>query len=422
MQPIRTDIGHNPRVLQLNSRDQLRAELLNVGAEPSEVEEKIARGTYCILKLQDVSLTLARLLYQELVMEGGQVVTAARLEHSGEGTTAVLLCGTRYQFEHLLVRLRWQESDELDLLAAEINAALDHSANPPRPFEIGVTNFVWGSRTYIMGILNLTPDSFSGDGLMREGDSEAEFIKRVVARAQELIADGADILDIGGESTRPGAQPLEPQVELDRVLPVLHALRDTMNSPLSIDTRHANVAEAALTAGANLVNDVTSLSDSQMIQVIAHHSAPAVIMHNRLMPERRPLEHEDFIGEMLADLRKQLERAMDGGLNADRILIDPGLGFGKSVRQNLEIINRLGEFRSLGCPVLIGPSRKGFISQAISVSSAERLEGTTAAVALGITRGADMIRVHDVQAIARVAKMTDEITKNRTHFKNGSRL
>lgn len=412
MLPIRTDLGHNPRVLQLNNRDQLRAELLNVGAESSEFEEKIARGTYCILKLQNVSLTLARLLYQELVMEGGQVVTAARLEHSGAGTTAVLLCGTRYQFEHLLVRLRWQESDELDLLAAEIDAALDHSANPPRPFDIGGTNFVWGSRTYIMGILNLTPDSFSGDGLMREGDSEAEFVKRVVARAQGLIADGADILDIGGESTRPGAQPLEPQAELVRVLPVLHALRDTMNTPLSIDTRHADVAEAALAAGAKLVNDVSGLSDSQMIQVIAHHSAPAVIMHNGLLPERRHLEHEDFIGVMLADLRKLLERAMDGGINADRILIDPGIGFGKSTRQNLEIINRLGEFRSLGCPILIGPSRKGFISQAISVPTAERLEGTTAAVALGITRGADVIRVHEVQAMARVAKMTDSILKS----------
>lgn len=414
MQPIRVDTRHNPRVLQLNTREQLRAELLIVGAESSDLDEKIARGTYNILKLENVSLTLARLLYQELVMEGGQVVTAARLEHSGEGTTPVLLCGTRYQFEHLLVRLRWQESDELDLLAAEINAALNFTANPPRPFDIGGVNFVWGSRTYILGILNLTPDSFSGDGLMREGDTEQAYIKRVVARAQELIAEGADILDIGGESTRPGARPVEPQVELDRVLPVLRALRDRIKIPLSIDTRHAEVAEAALAAGANMVNDVTGLSDSQMKKIIARHSVPAVIMHNRLLPERRPLDRPDFIGEMLAGLRQQLERATDGGIDADRILIDPGIGFGKSTRQNLEIINRLGEFRSLGWPILIGPSRKGFISQAISVPTAERLEGTASAVALGITRGADMIRVHDVQAMVRVAKMTDAISKSNS--------
>ncbi len=410
----------NPRVLQLHTNEQLRAALVRVGAESSEtsLSEKIARGTFHILKLEAVSLPLARLLYQELVMEGGQVVTAARLEHSGPGTTDVLLCATRYQFAHLFVRLRWQPEEELHLLADELERTLDNFEQVSfTSTQIGPTNFAWGSRTYVMGILNVTPDSFSGDGLIQPGDSTEQSIARIVARGQQFIDDGADLLDIGGESTHPNAEPVDANTEMARLLPVIEALAKEVRVPLSVDTYKAQVARAALAAGAHLVNDVWGLGfDLDMKRAVAESGAAVVIMHNwsRRPDEATPPREQsgdDFIGAIMRELRAQVETALQAGVRAERILIDPGLGFGKTVEQNLQIVSHLSEFKSLGYPILIGPSRKGFISRTLEVPIDQRAEGTAAAISVGITRGADMIRVHDVKIMTRVARMTDAMIR-----------
>lgn len=394
------------RVLQLYTPEQIRAELFKVGAALS-LDEKIARAEFRILKLERVSLALARLLYQELVIEGGQVVTAPRLEHVGAGETDVLLCATRYQFNHLFVRLRWQPSDELNLLAEEMERALDAFVVCPPRLRLGQTNFDW-QRTYVMGILNVTPDSFSGDALIRPDDTTDLFVARTLEKAHALADAGADILDIGGESTRPGAIPTDAETELKRVVPVLDALRRETAVPLSIDTSKAAVADAALNAGAVLVNDVTGLrGDAEMARIVASHNAAVVLLHNG-KPDANAY---DFISAMLDDLRVQLENAANAGIDAARIWIDPGLGFGKTTAQNLEIINRLGEFRVLGCPLLIGPSRKGFISRATGVNVPERAEGTVAALVVGIVRGANIVRVHDVAAMTRAAKMADALVR-----------
>jgi dihydropteroate synthase len=256
-----------------------------------------------------------------------------------------------------------------------------------------------------MGILNVTPDSFSGDGLMQTEDTAAQWTERAVARAETLLAAGADILDLGGESTRPGATPVDAETELERILPVIRALR-ARGASLSVDTTKARVADAALNAGAAMVNDVTGLrGDADMARVIAAYNAAVVLMHNG----KQDAGARDFLSAMLDDLRAQMDAALDAGIDAARILIDPGLGFGKTTAQNLEILNRLGEFRVLGCPLLIGPSRKGFISKATGVAVDERDAGTAAAVALGIARGANLVRVHDVERMARTAKMADAI-------------
>ncbi len=397
------------RVLQLYTPRELCAELERVGAD-SSVEEKIARAQFHVLKLERVSLTLARLLYQELVMEGGQVVTAPRLDHVGEGETDVLLCATRYQFNHLLVRLQWQPLEELHLLADALERALNHFTSPPPALELSSTRFDW-TRTYLMGILNVTPDSFSGDALMQTNDSEAEMGARVVHRAHELVADGADILDIGGESTRPGSTPVDAETELRRVMPAVRALKNETPIPLSIDTSKARVADAALNAGAHLINDVTGLrGDAEMKRVLAAHHAPVVIMHNWMRRER-PQNVSDVLGTIIDELRAQIDVALDAGISEKNIIIDPGLGFGKTTMENLEILNRLAELRVFGLPVLIGPSRKGFISKATGVEVDERAEGTAAAVAVGIVRGANIVRVHDVKAMARVARMADAILR-----------
>jgi len=403
------------RVLQLAAPDQIRAELERVGADSSvatALDEQQARAEFHIVKLEHASLALARLLYQELVMEGGQVVTPPRLEHVGEGETAVLLCATRYQFAHLLVRLRWQPSEELQLLADELERALERFVSPPPALDLGGTRFAWGSRTHIMGILNITPNSFSGDGLIQAGDTMEDTTARVLARAHQLIEEGADILDIGGESTHPRAEPIDADTELARVLPIVQAMTKEFRVPLSIDTRKASVAHAALDAGASMINDVTGLRGaSDMARVIAEHHAAVVITHNGTS------DAQDTLGAILRDLRGQIQLAQSAGIPALHILIDPGLGFGKSPTQNLEILNRLGELRVLGYPILIGPSRKGFISKTIDVPVEEREEGTAAAISVGILRGANIVRVHDVKAMTRVARMTDAILHSQSNLK-----
>jgi dihydropteroate synthase len=391
------------RVLQINTPQAVRAELERVGADLS-LSGLLARAEFFWIKVERVSLALARFLYQELEIEGGQVVTPPRLEHVGEDETDALLCATRYQFNHLLVRLRWQPSEELQLLSDNLERALDQFTNPPPALVLRDTRFDWNARTYIMGILNLTPDSFSGDALMQSGDTEAQTIARAVARAKQLVNDGADLLDIGGESTRPHAVPVDAQTELQRVLPVVRALQNEIAVPLSIDTSKAKVADAALDAGALLVNDVSGMRDADMARVVAAHGAAVVLMHNRKLDALA-----DTLRAVVDELRILDERAQDAGIAPSRILLDPGLGFGKSPAQNLELLNRVGELRAFGHAILIGPSRKGFISKAIGVPADERVEGTAAAIAIAIARGANMARVHDVKMMARIAHMTDAI-------------
>ena len=278
----------------------------------------------------------------------------------------------------------------------------------------------WGKRTYVMGILNITPDSFSGDGLLGGGDVSLQV---VLEKARQMIADGADILDVGGESTRPGAQPVSLQEELERVVPVLQALAKETGVLISVDTYRAAVAEAALQAGAHLVNDVWGLhADPELAGVAARYAAPVVLMHNRSAWANAEIKERlggRYVGtpydNLLEDVkREQLESvalALKAGIPPEHIILDPGIGFGKTVEQNLELLNRMGELRALGYPLLLGPSRKSFIGYTLNLPPDQRLEGTAAAVAVGIVRGADIVRVHDVAFMSRVARMTDAIVR-----------
>lgn len=268
----------------------------------------------------------------------------------------------------------------------------------------------WGRRTYLLAVLNITPDSFSGDGLA--GDVGA-----VVARASQAAADGADWLDVGGESTRPGATPVSAEEELARVVPVIRALRDAVDLPISIDTRRAAVAAAALEAGAVLVNDVSGLTfDPDLAGVVADAGVPVVLQHMRGVPAtmQQLAEYEDVVEEVVRELRERLDTAQAAGIAREQCLVDPGLGFAKRTPHNLELLRRLGELRSLGAPLLVGPSRKRFIGDVVGGEPDDRLEGTAAAVALCIVGGADVVRVHDVKAMARVARLTDAVVRGWT--------
>jgi dihydropteroate synthase len=284
----------------------------------------------------------------------------------------------------------------------------------------------WGSRTYVMGILNVTPDSFSGDGLLAvpaDLDVARESLPRALGQARRFLAAGVDLLDVGGESTRPGAQQVGADEELARVVPVIEALRRESDALISIDTYKASVAEAALNAGADIVNDVWGFrADPDLAAVAARHQAPAILMHNRSKPGNADVQARlggRYVGmeyaNLLEDVKRELMESVDiaraAGIPDEHILLDPGIGFGKTVEQNLELINRLDEIRSLGFPVLLGPSRKSFIGYTLDLPPDQRAEGTAAAVAVGVTRGADIVRVHDVEMMVRVARMTDAIVR-----------
>ena len=286
--------------------------------------------------------------------------------------------------------------------------------------QIGNHTFDWGSRTYLMGILNVTPDSFSGDGIFAQGEA----VSISVAQARAFLASHADILDIGGESTRPGSQPVDAASEKERVIPVIEAiLKEFPSALISIDTYKADVAEAALNAGARIVNDVWGLrADPHLAAVAAKHNAPVILMHNRSNPASVEVkaqlgnayvgaEYENLIEDVKRELMDSVALARRAGIPDERIILDPGIGFGKTVAHNLELIRRLDEIRALGFPVLLGPSRKSFIGYTLDLPPSQRMEGTAAAVAVGITRGADIVRVHDVQPISRVVKMTDAIVR-----------
>jgi len=299
-----------------------------------------------------------------------------------------------------------------------------------KPLSIGKHTFDWGARTYVMGILNITPDSFSGDGLLPPPDSPPVNgggeggVKIAVEQARSFLASGADVLDVGGESTRPGSEPVNAEAEMARVIPVIEALsKEFPNALISIDTYKATVAEAALKAGAHIINDVWALrADPKLAGVAAKYNAPVILMHNRSNPAtvevREQLgnayigaEYDNLIEDVKRELMDSVRIAEQAGVESDRIILDPGIGFGKTVSHNLELIRRLDEIRSLGYPVLLGPSRKSFIGFTLDLPPDQRVEGTAATVSVGITRGADIIRVHNVEYMARVAKMTDALVR-----------
>ena len=269
----------------------------------------------------------------------------------------------------------------------------------------GNTEFRWGERTYVMGICNLSPDSFSGDGLGND-------VEAAVAQAKRFVAEGADIIDVGGESTRPGMEPEsvgDIDDELRLVIPVIERLASEISVPTSIDTYKSGVASRAVKAGAVMINDIWGLKrDPGIAQVAAETGVPIILMSNQ-----RDTPCPDIMPELLSDLQRGISMAMQAGVPESDIIIDPGIGFGKTLEQNLEIIRRLAELKSLGRPILLGSSRKSMIGRVLDLPPDQRLEGTAATVAIGIANGADIIRVHDVKQMLRVCQMSDAIIRRR---------
>jgi dihydropteroate synthase len=297
----------------------------------------------------------------------------------------------------------------LSKLSERIRVAVDSATSSVSYWVCGRHRIEIGRRTIIMGILNVTPDSFSDGGLYMDPDS-------AVRRAVEMVEEGADIIDVGGESTRPGADPVPVEEEMRRVIPVISRLvKEIPDIPISVDTYKAEVARAAVEEGASIVNDISAMRmDPKMVDVLSESSVGVVLMHMKGTPKDMQLNprYDHPISEIYEFLQERVEFAEARGIDRSRIVVDPGIGFGKDLGHNLEIIRRVWEFRSLGFPVLIGPSRKSFIGKVLGLPVDERVEGTGAVVSIAIAYGADIVRVHDVKEMARVARMADSIVRD----------
>jgi dihydropteroate synthase len=273
---------------------------------------------------------------------------------------------------------------------------------------IGPRTFVWGKRTYVMGILNVTPDSFSGDGLFRPG---GETVKAALERARLMVEEGADLIDVGGESTRPGHEPVDADEERRRIVPVIAALREAMpDLAISVDTTKPIVAEAAIGAGAGMVNDVWGVGeDDTLIRLAARRGVPIVLMHNR-----REANYTDVVAEVVAELGLATERAVAAGIPRENVIIDPGFGFGKTIEHNLTVLRDLAALKAVGRPILLGTSRKSTLGRVLDLPPLERVEATMATTALGVASGVDIVRVHDIRPNVRSARMADAIVRGNT--------
>lgn len=420
----------NLRVLAVPDAAAVAAEIARIEPYAAQVARNTPKGIFRVVRADGLSYVTAILLKQELlVLDADGVISPEVYLGDRDATTDIVIFATQRQYETLLSRLSAFKLPELDAFAAELEAALHvWSATERGALKLRDRTLRWGERTYVMGILNITPDSFSGDGLRTE---QSAVVARALTQAHEFAAAGVDILDVGGESTRPGAQPVGADEERARVVPVIAALRQELDLPISIDTWKAEVAAAALDAGADLVNDVWGLRlppdssgtggwDLAMAALVHERGVPLILMHNRgaqasvsAVGGHYPrVAYDDLLAELARELRECIAFAREQGIQPGQIIIDPGIGFGKTPAQNIELLRRLSELRSLGYPLLLATSRKSFIGLALGGAPPhERVEGTAATVALGIQAGADIVRVHDVAAIVRVARMTDALVR-----------
>jgi dihydropteroate synthase len=381
-------------------------EMKFVHSDPAGIRLMASKAIHRVIKLKGIRPPVANIIKQEMLSFGGEAATAYGSINHSVSATDILILGTLKQLQQLMQKLK-QHQFGLPRLAEEMAEALNNYDATPKAIKIGKRMFGFGKRTYIMGVLNITPDSFSDGGKYLK-------LEQAVEQAKRLWEEGADIIDVGGESTRPGARPISVQEEKKRVLPVIERLTRDNKYLISIDTTKAEVAEAALSSGAQMVNDISGLRfDPRLAKIVAKFKVPLCIMHIKGKPRKmqeNPV-YSDLMSEIINYLAEGLEIAKKNGILPEKIMIDPGIGFGKTLDHNLEILRHLQTLKGLGRPIMIGTSRKSFIGKTLGLPVEERGAGTAASVAIAIMNGADFIRVHDVRQMARVAKMTDAIIR-----------
>jgi dihydropteroate synthase len=378
-----------PHVIILRNREEVRAALKRARVSPPGIDLMVGKGLFRAVAVRGIDVRAANILKQEMLSRGGEVATSREVYELGGGSADCVVMGTLTQFERLLPKLS-QQPFGLRKLAASLEAALRHFEQPVPACHPGLD---FSQSPLLMGVLNVTPDSFSdgGDFLDREAAVQA---------ARQMVEQGAALIDVGGESTRPGSDPLSLEEELARVLPVVRSLAAEMPGHISVDTYKAKVAAAALEAGAFMINDISALRlDPEMVAVVRDADCPVILMHMQGTPKtmQEAPTYEDVVEEVYAFLLERLEWAVGQGLREENLLVDPGIGFGKTLAHNLELLRNLEVFRSLGRPVVVGSSRKRFLGEILGVSEPkQRDEATAATTVLAVLAGAHVVRVHRV--------------------------
>lgn len=397
------------KIIEIKSLEEAAAIFRKIGVDPYGIGAMAQKTVNINILLEKQPCKVANIIKQEMLSLGGDAAVARGSVACSIPASDVLIMGTVKQVLFLAAKIEKQPFG-LDVIARDILETLKNINRNEFVLKTSRREIALGERTLVMGILNVTPDSFSDGGIFYSPDKAIEHGRR-------MAEEGADIIDIGGESTRPGSASVPAHVELKRVIPVIEGLTKKIKIPVSIDTKKAKVAGQAVDAGAEIVNDVSALNgDRKMAQTVADKRAALVLMHMRGKPagmQKGNLEYNDLMGEIAEYLKKSCDKAIKAGVKKNSIVIDPGIGFGKTLQDNYRIINNLSGLKALGLPVLIGTSRKSFIGNVTGDEPRERLEGTAATVAAAIMNGCNIVRVHDVAAMKKVAAITDAIVHAR---------
>ena len=397
--------GHNPRLVWVESLPDARKLLHDLGSDKGGVAIMSRKMKYAVVSVENVQARAANIIKQVMLSKGGECATPRDVLLKSTEPVRVIMMGTVTQFSQAVKNISVQPFG-LAGLAAELKVLFREvfpDSETAREIVAGAHHLPLGSRTLVMGVLNVTPDSFSDGGQYDKFEGARD-------RALAIAREGADIVDIGGESTRPGADAASLDEELKRTVPVIESVAGEIGVPISIDTCKAEVARRALDAGASIVNDISGLRfDPDMLKLVAERGVPVVIMHMQGTPRdmQEDPTYDDVVGDISRFLRTRAELAVEAGVEREKIIVDPGIGFGKTLEHNLEIMRRIAEFRSLGYPLMLGTSRKSFIGAVLDRPAEERLMGSASTVAFAIARGVDIVRVHDVAEMLDVVRMAD---------------
>ena len=391
------------RCLRITNANEAIQQMKRVGVDPTGVKLMEGKTLHFNLKVEGIDPRTANLLKQEMLSMGGDVAVDGRGLDCSTQQTDALLMGNQKHFEKLILKL--EQYPDLHPLCLSIKATIKNISKTHYSIRCRKQTFTLGKKTLLMGVLNVTPDSFSDGGLFFDKE-------KAISHGLRMAEEGADIIDIGGESTRPGSKPLELEEELRRVIPVIESIAKEVDVPISIDTYKSAVAQRAIWAGAEIINDISGLHfDPGLAQVAAKEDLPLILMHIRGIPEtmQKNVHYDSLLSEVLQSLKDSIQRAESAGIDPGQIIVDPGIGFGKTLVDNLLIIKNLFEFRILGKPILLGTSRKTFIGKILNAQVTDRLEGTLSSIAIGVLNGAHIIRSHDVLQSKKVIAMADAI-------------
>jgi dihydropteroate synthase len=399
----------NFRIREINLKDkEIEKYLDKLNVHPIGISIMKDKMTLKLIKVEEIDSRGANILKQECLSLGGDCAIPHDAYQLKKENFECIIIGTISMYKKLIPKLKLQPFG-LKILGEELEKVL--FSEKITKTKIGNKIFEWGKRTYVMGIINITPDSFSEDGLYGEN-----YIDNAIGLATLMVEWGVDIVDIGGESTRPNSEPVPYEEERKRVIPVLKRLIKEIDVPISVDTYKPEIAKEALHIGAHMINDVMALRyDKEMVEIVSKYNVPVVLMHSIDGRGGKP-PHENYYKDVVLDIidyfKERINFSIENGVKRENIILDPGIGFGKGLKENLEIIKNINVFKNLGYPILIGPSRKSFIGEILSLPTYERVEGTIAASLKAVENGVDILRVHDVKEVKRALKVYDLLTRS----------